>query len=243
MNEQVVHVKWGYGVITETDGDIITVNFDSEGIKKLDASIVFERNILQFKDLNRQEEYLSDLKKHKDEESVIIRVRKEHIKRSGHQKLLTNTQLGSSRDNATAILAISAFETGKVYTNNDLSSAFLTSPQGGMRKSNRTNSLVLISKHSVNPEINPYEDNWQNGVFHYTGMGRVGDQSLDFAQNKTLGESNRNGVNIYLFESYHSNEYIYRGKMQLAGEPYPIQESDSNGNARIVYKFPLKSID
>ncbi len=31
------------------------------------------------------------------------------------------------------------------------------------------------------------------------GMGMVGDQSLSFAQNKTLAESGTNGIGVHLF--------------------------------------------
>lgn len=66
LNEQVVHGKWGYGVITEIDGDIVTVNFDSEGDKKLSSSVVFERGILRFKDPDRRSEFFSQLKTRKE---------------------------------------------------------------------------------------------------------------------------------------------------------------------------------
>jgi 5-methylcytosine-specific restriction enzyme A len=39
-----------------------------------------------------------------------------------------------------------------------------------------------------------YDDKWDDeGIMHYTGMGAEGDQTLDFAQNKTLAESYTNG--------------------------------------------------
>jgi len=90
---------------------------------------------------------------------------------------------------------------------------------------------------------NPYEDKWDDaGVMHYTGMGLSGDQSIDYAQNKTLAESRENGVDIHLFESYEPREYIYRGRVQLADNPYTERQKDSSGIERQVIKFPLKQV-
>ena len=126
---------------------------------------------------------------------------------------------------------------GEVYTNSDLARIFQVSPQGGMRRSVKTNSLVLISKHDEN---NPYNDTWQGGEFHYTGMGMTGDQDVNYLQNRTLAESDVNGVNVYLFESFNPNEYIYRGQVELCGEPYYETQKDSLGRLRKVVKFPLR---
>ena len=129
---------------------------------------------------------------------------------------------------------------GNVYTNKEVAELFKVSPQGGMRRSRKTNSLVLISKHSSDIERNPYEDKWENdGLFHYTGMGLKGDQDLNYLQNRTLNESNSNGVTVHLFESFKSNEYTYRGEVFLAKEPYQITETDAEGRKRRVYKFPM----
>ena len=78
-------------------------------------------------------------------------------------------------------------EPGDIITNDKLTDIFGCSPQGGMRRSKKTNTLVLISNHDkLN---NPYNDRWIGNIFHYTGMGMEGDQSLDFKQNKTLDNS------------------------------------------------------
>ncbi|MBO6042330.1 hypothetical protein J6P52_04165 [bacterium] len=48
-------------------------------------------------------------------------------------------------------------------------------------------------------------------------MGKIGHQSIDFAQNKTLYNSKTNKVKLYLFESYKKNQYCYRGEVELCG--------------------------
>ena len=45
-----------------------------------------------------------------------------------------------------------------------------------------------------------YHDKWIGGVLHYTGMGKNGDQNINWAQNATLAACGRNGVDVHLFE-------------------------------------------
>jgi 5-methylcytosine-specific restriction enzyme A len=108
----------------------------------------------------------------------------------------------------------------------------------GMRRSLETNTLVLVSDHTK-----LYEDRWEGNIFHYTGMGKKGDQSLSFHQNKTLAESDTNGVDVYLFEVLRPNEYIFMGQVELAGEPYQEEQFDEDKKLRKVWVFPLKLAD
>lgn len=136
--------------------------------------------------------------------------------------------------------SLSELVVGESYQNDDIRRIFLVSSQGGMRRSIRANSLILFALH--NPG-NPYEDKWgDDGIMHYTGMGLNGDQSLGYAQNKTLAESRDNGVDIHLFESFERNAYIYRGRVGLAGDPYTDRQKDESGRERQVIKFPLKMV-
>ena len=127
-------------------------------------------------------------------------------------------------------------------TNAEICAIFKCSPQGGMRRSKKTNTLILISDHTKN---NPYQDSWQGKIFHYTGMGLIGDQSFDYRQNKTLSESASNGVEIHLFEIFDSIDpkYEYQGIVKLAGEPYICEQPDANGNMRKVCIFPLAQVN
>jgi len=108
-----------------------------------------------------------------------------------------------------------------------------------MRRSRRTNTLVLISDHTKSY----YEDKWEGNIFHYTGMGLTGDQRLDFSQNKTLAESSRNGVDVYLFEVFEKGKYVYQGQVELISTPYEEDQYDFNGEKRSVWIFPLKQIN
>lgn len=128
---------------------------------------------------------------------------------------------------------------GQVINNEKLVSIFLCSPQAGMRRSLRTNSLVIVSDHTKSL----YEDRWDGNTFHYTGMGKNGDQRLNFQQNKTLYNSNGNGVELHLFEVFKETEYVYMGRVELIGVPYQENQLDEKGNMRLVWVFPLRPIN
>jgi 5-methylcytosine-specific restriction protein A len=136
-----------------------------------------------------------------------------------------------------------SFETGlvqgQIIDNQVLCQIFGCGPQGGMRRSLKTNTLVLISNHVESI----YDDRWLGGVFHYTGMGQKGNQSLTFNQNKTLAESRSNGVEIHLFEVNKEKEYTYQGRVSLASDPYTEIQPDIDKLDRNVFVFPLVLFD
>lgn len=107
-----------------------------------------------------------------------------------------------------------------------------------MRRSHKTNTLILVSNHIKSI----YEDQWINDVFHYTGEGTTGDQSLDFQQNKTLRDSGSNGIDVHLFEVFRLKQYTYRGRVRLVDKPYQSTQLDQNGTSRNVWIFPLEIV-
>lgn len=125
---------------------------------------------------------------------------------------------------------------GQIFDNGELCDLFKCSSQGGMRRSHETNTLVIVSNHIKSI----YEDKWIDGIMHYTGMGTSGDQSLSFAQNKTLANSGSNNVDVHLFEVFKSKEYLYQGIVKLFSQPYQEQQIDENGEKRLVWMFPVK---
>ena len=60
---------------------------------------------------------------------------------------------------------------GDHLTNNELCHLFKCGNMGGMRRSKKTDTLVIISDHTKNF----YHDEWKDGVLHYTGMGKNGE--------------------------------------------------------------------
>lgn len=125
----------------------------------------------------------------------------------------------------------------QVYTNEEITQLFQCAPQGGMRRSLQNNVLVLISQQNGKTI---YEDKWIGNVLHYTGMGQISDQDINYSQNKTLAESNISNITLHLFEQFKEKEYVYAGIVTLIGEPYEQIEPDKEGNERKVVKFPIK---
>ena len=74
-------------------------------------------------------------------------------------------------------------------------------------------------------------------------MGKKGDQDINASQNKTLNESNVNGVDVFLFEVFESNQYIYRGQVKLSETPYQEKQKDEDGLLINVWIFPVKVTD
>ncbi|OOR71707.1 restriction endonuclease [Bacillus cereus] len=127
-------------------------------------------------------------------------------------------------------------EIGKIYDNSEIAKHFKCGNMGGMRRSKKTNTLVLFSDHTKGI----YDDRWDKDILFYTGMGQEGHQTLDGNQNKTLYESNENGVSIYLFEAFRPGEHIFMGQVKLIEEPFQEIQEDTQGKDRMVWVFPIR---
>ncbi|WP_342045941.1 HNH endonuclease [Bacillus sp. OTU530] len=131
---------------------------------------------------------------------------------------------------------ITELQIGKELTNDQLSSIFGCGTQGGMRRSHKTNTLIIIS----DPFKSLYEDKWDEDILYYTGMGKIGPQDINSDQNKTLNESNTNGVDIFLFEVFSPKKYRFMGQVELVAVPFQEYQPDENGDLRTVWMFPVK---
>ena len=129
-------------------------------------------------------------------------------------------------------------EIGQIIKNADIVEIFKCGNMGGMRRSKTTNTLVIISDYTKGL----YHDKWIGGVLHYTGMGKSGDQDIQWAQNAILAESGSNGIDVHLFEVIDAGEYIYCGRIELVGKPYTDIQPGEDGNVRNVWMFPIKPV-
>lgn len=127
---------------------------------------------------------------------------------------------------------------GQVLKNADIVEVFKCGNMGGMRRSRKTNTLVIVSDYTKGL----YHDKWIGGVLHYTGMGKSGDQDINWAQNKTLAECDTNGVDVHLFEVIDMGEYIYCGRIELVGKPYTDKQPGDDGKERQVWMFPIRPV-
>ncbi len=135
-------------------------------------------------------------------------------------------------------MQIEQLQIGDQYTNDEIRSTFRCSLQSGMNKSNTTNTLVLIINHVKSI----YHDRWFDNKVHHIGKGQVGDQTMT-RENKTLLESNTNGIDLHLFEVFRKGIYDYRGQVRLYKKPYQKMQLDKNGDPRKVWVFPLEFND
>ena len=127
---------------------------------------------------------------------------------------------------------------GTEVSNDEMRTLFKCGNMGGMRRSKQTGTLVIISDDTKGL----YRDVWKNGVLHYTGMGKIGDQVLVGNQNGTLYYSQTNGVEVHLFEVLTKAVYTYRGVVELVDKPYKSRQPDDNGNMRDVWMFPVMPV-
>ena len=109
---------------------------------------------------------------------------------------------------------------------------------GGMNRSHKTNTLIITSVRYKADRI--YEDKWRGNILDYTGMGQKGDQTLTGNQNKTLYESDSNGVAVHLFEVHEKGIYTYVGEVELAATPYQDEQRDVDHRMRKVWMFPVR---
>jgi 5-methylcytosine-specific restriction protein A len=125
---------------------------------------------------------------------------------------------------------------GDVLTNEEIGRCFAVGNMGGMRRSKKRNLLVIIS----DPFKGLYQDRWEGDVLHYTGMGLSGDQSLTYAQNRTLAESRQTTFPVHLLEALEPQRYTYAGQVELIGAPYQEDQLDEEEQIRKVWMFPVK---
>lgn len=127
---------------------------------------------------------------------------------------------------------------GQILKNADIVDTFKCGNMGGMRRSKTTNTLVIVSDYTKGI----YHDKWIGGVLHYTGMGKNGDQDINWVQNATLAACGYNGVDVHLFEVMDAGEYVYCGRIELVDKPYTETQPGEDGTPRKVWMFPIRPV-
>ncbi|MGA6840610.1 AAA family ATPase [Priestia megaterium] len=130
-------------------------------------------------------------------------------------------------------------KSGEIITNKKLMDIFRCGGQGGMRRSLKTNTLVLISDFTSNIYRNIEK---KHGIWYFVGMGTDGNQKIEYKQNWTLYKSNENKVELHMFKKIRKDEYQYISRVLLAGEPESVAEHDNDIHSRTILLFPLLEI-
>lgn len=73
-------------------------------------------------------------------------------------------------------------KSGDTISNEELVNIFKVGNMGGMRRSTKNGTLVIISDHTKGM----YDDKWYGNELHYTGMGKTGDQDIKKIRTKPL---------------------------------------------------------
>ena len=124
---------------------------------------------------------------------------------------------------------------GDKIGNKDIAELFLCSNQGGVRKSKKTNTIVVIAKF----DNCSYKHRKDGDILYFTGMGKNGNQEMK-RQNKSILQAKEEGFSLHLFELYEEKTYEYAGEVELVDQPIIEEQADDTGKIRDVFMFPLK---
>jgi 5-methylcytosine-specific restriction protein A len=102
--------------------------------------------------------------------------------------------------------------TGDEIDNARLQDIFKCSKYGGMRRSLSTNTLVLINGPYGG---NAFRGRWVDDILYFVGEIDTKYSAAVHGHNKTLAESPRNGVEVFLFLRTGPSRYKYEGRVAL----------------------------
>ena len=244
---KVRHAVFGTGVITEKDGNYITVEFAAKTSKFIYPD-AFEKFI-------------------KAEDPAVQRAIADSIndaKTAAEQKRLAEEATRkAAEERRRAAAAVAAPKTKRVKTLDEMFAPdyhaeklarqpILTyqqvEDQFGIRISgfgrgiNPTDStVVLISSIGKASGNFVYHDKWTaDGDYLYSGEGKTGDQTM-IKGNLAIRAAARNGKKIHLFVKFSPQEYYYQGVFELVDYTYE-DGKDEDGNIRKDYKFRLRKV-
>ena len=127
------------------------------------------------------------------------------------------------------------FEIGSLHQRSELHARFGGNPRAGICGTKSGVVLIFSDPKSGVPFGYDQHDFVEDGIYHYTGEGRVGDQRLTRG-NKAILE----GHTLLLFARVDRYSQVFVGEVGLADPPYYLATAqDSKGNQRsvIVFRF------
>lgn len=127
---------------------------------------------------------------------------------------------------------------GQNYENTEIANIFKCSNQGGIRKSLKTKSIVIIAKYT--DCLYTHENS--GDIINFMGMGKLGNQEMK-RQNKSILVAKDEGFKIHLFEMFEDKIYTYAGVVELIDNPFMKKAPDDKGNERDAIIFPLKRLN
>lgn len=115
--------------------------------------------------------------------------------------------------------------------------------QGGIEPSAKTPNVFIFSDPKAGEKYGYVYDHWEDGVFHFTGDGQVGDQVMKFG-NRAIRDHRKENRSLRVFGGVRGT-VTYWGEFEVAADPsYYVREAkDRLGALRKVIVFRLVPVD
>jgi hypothetical protein len=130
-------------------------------------------------------------------------------------------------------------EPGDTIRRKELHERYGGAGQGGIEPSARTPNVFIFSDIRSGEKYGYIYDRWRDGVFHFTGEGRDGDQVMKFG-NRAILDHRKKRRALRVFEGA-SGIVTYQGEFELAADPFYLADAKGqfSDKARKVIVFRL----
>ena len=242
---KVKHTVFGAGIITEKEGNYITVEFPAKTTRFVYPD-AFEKFIKADDPAVQQaiNNSINDAKVDAEQK----RLAEEAARKAAEEQLRAATAVTAPKAKKTLDEMFAPdYHAEKlarqpILTYHQVEDQFSIRVSGFGRGINPTDSsVVLISSIGKAGGNFVYHDKWTaNGDYLYSGEGKTGDQTMTKG-NLAVRDAARNGKKIHLFVKFSPQEYYYQGVFELVDYTYE-DEKDEAGNIRKEYKFRLRKV-
>lgn len=244
---KVKHAVFGAGVITEMEGNYITVEFASKTTKfvypdAIEKFIKAEDSMLQqaITDEINNAKAAAEQKRQAEE---AARKAAEERRRAAAAVAAPRAKKSKTLDEMFAPdYHAEKLARQPILTYQQVEDQFGIRISGFGRGINPTDdTVVLISSIGKASGNFVYHDKWTaDGDYLYSGEGKTGDQTMTKG-NLAIRDAALNGKKIHLFVKFSPQEYYYQGTFELVDYTYE-DEKDEDGNTRKEYKFRLRKV-
>lgn len=244
---KVKHTVFGAGVITEMEGNYITVEFAAKTTKfvypdAFEKFIKAEDSVLQQAIVDEINDAKAAAEQKRQAEEAVRKAAEEQ-RRAAVAVAAPKVKKAKSLDEMFAPdYHAEKLARQPILTYQQVEDQFGIRISGFGRGINPTDdTVVLISSIGKASGNFVYHDKWTaDGDYLYSGEGKTGDQTMTKG-NLAIRDASRNGKKIHLFVKFSPQEYYYQGIFELVDYTYE-DEKDEDGNTRKEYKFRLRKV-
>ena len=244
---KVKHTVFGAGVITELEGNYITIEFAAK-ITKFVYPDAFGK-FIKSEDPAVQQSIVDSINDAKAAAEQKRQAEEAARKAAEEQRRTTVAVAAPKAKKAKTLDEMFApdYHAEKlarqpILTYQQVEDQFGIHISGFGRGINPTDStVVLISSIGKASGNFVYHDKWTaDGDYLYSGEGKTGDQTMTKG-NLAIRDAAHNRKKIHLFVKFSPQEYYYQGIFDLVDYTYE-DEKDEDGNIRKEYKFRLRKV-